>query len=113
MNDDRAAGSEKTPIFRLMAAIAVPPMDLIATLKVSGAELKTMTPVDDPVRQIQAPELVEDAVQVEPMVGRSRRARRRAGLPEDDELRRADPELFELVEESGTTAEDTGQARSS
>ncbi|HEU5486590.1 MAG TPA: DNA recombination protein RmuC, partial [Microlunatus sp.] len=35
-------------------------------LKVSDIELKTVTSVDDPVRQIQAPELVDDAVQVEP-----------------------------------------------
>jgi 1-acyl-sn-glycerol-3-phosphate acyltransferase len=35
---DRPAGSEKTPIFRLMAAIAVPPIDLIAKLKITGVE---------------------------------------------------------------------------
>ena len=48
-------------------------------------------------RQIQAPELVEDAAQVEPMVGR--RARRAGGgdVPEADELVRAEPDLFELV----------------
>ena len=37
--------------------------------------VKTVPSVDDPVRQIQAPELVEDAVQVEPMVGRGSRRR--------------------------------------
>lgn len=31
-------GSEKTPIFRLMAAIAVPPIDLIAKLRLSGEQ---------------------------------------------------------------------------
>jgi 1-acyl-sn-glycerol-3-phosphate acyltransferase len=36
--DERQAGSEKTPVFRLMAAIAVPPIDLIAKLKLSGVE---------------------------------------------------------------------------
>jgi DNA recombination protein RmuC len=82
-------------------------------LKVSGAELKTVTSVDDPVRQIQAPELVEDAVQVEPMVGRSRRPRRRDELPEDDELRRADPELFELVEEADPPVRGDGRGRAS
>jgi DNA recombination protein RmuC len=68
-------------------------------LKVSDAELKALTSVDDPVRQIQAAELVDDAVQVEPILGRSRRSRRRSGpgLPEAEELHRADPELFELV----------------
>ena len=85
----------------------------LTDLKVSNADLKALTTVDDPVRQIQAPELVEDAVQVEPMVGRQRRSRRRAELPESDELRRADPELFELVEDSGVAIEDDGQARSS
>ena len=50
----------------------------LTDLKVSGAELKTVTSVDDPVRQIQAPELVEDAVQVEPMVGRRQSATRAA-----------------------------------
>ncbi len=50
-------------------------------LKVSERELASLTPVDDPVRQIQAPELVEDAVKVQPMIGRSGRRRRggRAG----------------------------------
>jgi DNA recombination protein RmuC len=70
-------------------------------LKVSGVELKAMSSVDDPVRQIQAPELVDDAVQVEPMVGRARRHRRQAALPEADALHRADPELFELVADEG------------
>ncbi len=78
-------------------------------LKVSGAELKTVTSVDDPVRQIQAAELVDDAVQVEPMVGRARRGRRAtAALPEADELRRADPELFELVADGDTVVETDG-----
>jgi len=35
---DRASGSEKTPIFRLLAAIAVPPIDLMAKLRLSGVE---------------------------------------------------------------------------
>jgi DNA recombination protein RmuC len=75
-------------------------------LKVSDAELKMVTSVDDPVRQIQAPELVEDAVQVAPIVGRSGRTRRRGTrvLPEADELHRADPELFELVADSDPSA---------
>ena len=38
MTADRPARSEKTPIFRLMAAIAVPPIDLIAKLKITGVE---------------------------------------------------------------------------
>ncbi|MET4582144.1 1-acyl-sn-glycerol-3-phosphate acyltransferase [Conyzicola nivalis] len=38
MTDDRGPGSEKTPIFRLLAAIAVPPMNLMAKLRLSGVE---------------------------------------------------------------------------
>ena len=39
-------------------------------LKVSDKELPGPSQIDEPVRQIQAPELVDDAVQVEPIVGR-------------------------------------------
>ncbi|MFT4163692.1 MAG: DNA recombination protein RmuC [Microlunatus sp.] len=72
-------------------------------LKVSDTELKALASVDDPVRQIQASELVDDAVQVAPIVGRTRRTRRPEArpeadaLPESDALRRTDPELFDLV----------------
>lgn len=38
MTANRAAGSEKTPIFRLLAAIAVPPIDLMAKITLSGVE---------------------------------------------------------------------------
>ena len=48
-------------------------------LKVSEKELPGPTQINEAVRQIQAAELVDDAVQVEPMVGRGRR-RRREGL---------------------------------
>lgn len=65
-------------------------------LKVTDAELTALTGVDDPVRQIQAPELVDDAVQVEPMIGRKRRSR--ADVPEAEELVRAEPDLFDLVQ---------------
>ncbi|HEY5820337.1 MAG TPA: DNA recombination protein RmuC [Propionibacteriaceae bacterium] len=72
-------------------------------LKVSDHELAALTQVDEPVRQIQAPELVEDAVRVEPMVGRG--ARRRAiAVPEGAALAREDPDLLELIEESAPTA---------
>jgi len=82
-------------------------------LKVSDIELKTVTSVDDPVRQIQAPELVDDAVQVEPMVGRRRRTPRHAELPEAGALHRADPELFELVAEDGPSGVEEGEERAS
>ena len=91
----------------------------LTDLRVSDAELRAVTSVDDPVRQIQAPELVDDAVQVEPMVGRARRPRRRRALPEteelpeSDQLRRADPQLFELVAEiAPEVAEDDERASS-
>jgi len=65
--------------------------------------------IDEPVRQIQASELVDDAVQVEPIVGRGRRRRAlptsAMGVgPEADELVRADPDLLELVEDTAVTA---------
>ena len=61
-------------------------------LQVTEHDLAPPSSVDDAVRQIQAPELVDDAVQVEPMVGaperrRSRpRPRRCGGRPDLDEL---------------------------
>jgi DNA recombination protein RmuC len=68
-------------------------------LKVSEKELPGPTQIDDTVRQIQATELVDDAVQVEPMVGRGRR-HRKATMPEAAELHRSDPDLTQLIEES-------------
>ena len=47
-------------------------------LKVSEKELPGPTQINDAVRQIQASELVDDAVQVEPMVGRVGDAARQA-----------------------------------
>jgi DNA recombination protein RmuC len=67
-------------------------------LKVTEKELEALTSIDEPVRQIQAPELVDDATQVEPMVGRAPR-RRRAEPPEAEALWRTDPVLEELVED--------------
>ena len=63
-------------------------------LQVTEHDLAPLSSVDDAVRQIQAPELVDDAVQVEPMVGRPRR---QPQPPEAEALWRADPELDELV----------------
>jgi DNA recombination protein RmuC len=68
-------------------------------LKVSEKELPGPTQINDAVRQIQAPELIDDAVQVEPIVGRRRR-RRSPTMPEASELYRSDPDLGELIEES-------------
>ncbi|HJV13057.1 MAG TPA: DNA recombination protein RmuC [Propionibacteriaceae bacterium] len=76
-------------------------------LKVSEKELPGPTQIDEPVRQIQAAELVDDAVQVEPMVGRSRR-RRSTAIPEAAELYRSDPDLTELIEEDSWPEPDRG-----
>ena len=74
-------------------------------LKVSEKELPGPTQINEAVRQIQAPELVDDAVQIEPMVGRRRR-RRSATMPEASELYRPDPDLTELIEESSPAEPD-------
>jgi DNA recombination protein RmuC len=74
-------------------------------LNVSQKELPGPTQIDDAVRQIQATELVDDAVQVEPMVGRGSR-RRTAAMPEAAELYRPDPDLYELIEESSPAEPD-------
>jgi DNA recombination protein RmuC len=79
-------------------------------LKVSEKELPGPSQISEPVRQIQASELVDDAVQVEPMVGRGRH-RRSATMPEAAELYRPDPDLTELIEES-SPAEPDQSARS-
>jgi DNA recombination protein RmuC len=68
-------------------------------LKVSERELPRPTQIDEPVRQIQAAELVEDAVRVEPIVGRGSR-RRPAAMPEEADLHRSDPDLPQLIEQS-------------
>jgi DNA recombination protein RmuC len=76
-------------------------------LKVSEKELTALTSVDEPVRQIQAPELVDDAVQVEPMVGRGSRRRSAArAVPEADQLFRSDPDVLELVDEAAVKPAD-------
>lgn len=85
-------------------------------LKVTEAELTGLTQLEATTRQIQAPELVEDAVQVEPMVGRSSRRRGRttalaANVPEADELVRPEPDLWELVADDAGV--DEREARSS
>lgn len=83
-------------------------------LKVSEKELAALTPVEEPVRQIQAVELVEDAVKVEPLVGRDSRRRGAHALdavPEAAELVRPEPDLLELIESTSSTPE--GQERAS
>jgi DNA recombination protein RmuC len=74
-------------------------------LKVSEKDLPRPTQIDEPVRQIQAAELVEDAIRVEPIVGRVSR-RRQAAIPEAAELYRPDPDLSELIEEASPAEPD-------
>ena len=81
-------------------------------LKVSDLELAAPTAVEDPIRQIQAPELVDDAVQVEPMVGRPRRRRSRRAVPEEQELVRQDPDLLGLVAATVPEATEDEERRS-
>jgi DNA recombination protein RmuC len=82
-------------------------------LKVSEKELSALTSVDEPVRQIQAPELVEDAVQVQPLVGRgSKRRGPQLAIPEADQLFRTDPEVIELVESTAVEVDDDRRASS-
>ncbi len=64
-------------------------------LNVTQAELATLSTVEEPLRQIAAPELVDDATDVPSAVGRSRKA----ALPEADELRRHEPALLDLIDE--------------
>jgi DNA recombination protein RmuC len=76
-------------------------------LKVTEKELDALTSIDEPVRQIQAAELVDDATQVEPIVGRaSRRRPQRTELPEAETLWRTDPDLPELVEDDAAREDD-------
>ncbi|WP_300083072.1 DNA recombination protein RmuC [Propioniciclava sp.] len=63
-------------------------------LNVADTELNPLTTVDEPLRQIAAPELVEDAVAVPSLIGR---ADDDTPLPEAAELSRAQPELGDLV----------------
>jgi DNA recombination protein RmuC len=67
-------------------------------LQVSERDLTGLSSVDDPVRQISAGELVENAVQVKPMVGRGSRRHGLGGMPEGNELVRPDPDLIDLMD---------------
>jgi DNA recombination protein RmuC len=87
-------------------------------LKVSDAELTVLPQLDDAVRQIQAQELVDDAVQVEPMVGRGRKRRSAktaegAEMPEAAELVRSEPDLLALIEGDAVTSADEDTERRS
>jgi DNA recombination protein RmuC len=82
-------------------------------LKVSDAELTALPQLDDAVRQIQAPELVDDAVQLHPIVGRDRK-KRAAATPEAAELVRGEPDLLALVEaDAASSVDEDAERRSS
>ncbi|TDT32632.1 DNA recombination protein RmuC [Naumannella halotolerans] len=71
-------------------------------LHVSDVDLATATPVETPIRRVSQTELVEDAAQVTPVIEPVEQesdtaAKSRASLPEAGELRRRDPDLFELL----------------
>jgi DNA recombination protein RmuC len=80
-------------------------------LQVTEHDLAPLSSVDDAVRQIQAPELVDDAVQVEPMVGRAPRRPRAPEPPEVEALWRIDPDVDELVEEDAARARPDDETR--
>jgi DNA recombination protein RmuC len=80
-------------------------------LQVTEHDLAPLASVDEAVRQIQAPELVDDAVQVEPMVGRSPRSQRAPEPPEVEALWRLDPDVDELVEDDASRARPEKDAR--
>ena len=82
-------------------------------LRVSDTDLAALPQLDDAVRQIQAAELVDDAVQVAPLVGRSRKKRGADAAPEAAELVRAEPDLLELVEADMITGGDEDVERRS
>lgn len=65
-------------------------------LNVTDAELAPLSSVEEPLRQVAAPELVEDATGVPTVVGRSDADAPR--LPEQDELLRPEPNLAEVAE---------------
>ena len=76
---------------------------------VSERELTPPERLEAPVRQIQAPELVDDATQVEPMLGR--RSRRAPEPPEAETLWRSDPEVQELVDDDADRARTAADER--
>lgn len=65
-------------------------------LNVTEAELGELTPIEEPLRQIAAPELVADATAVPAVIGRKPSGE----LPEASALRRGEPDLFDLVGET-------------
>lgn len=74
-------------------------------LAVTGELLDPPVPVEESPRQVTAPELVDDAVRVTPMIGREALGRATSRVPEIAELRRADPDLFDLAGPEAPTSD--------
>ena len=72
-------------------------------LKVSEKGLPRPTQIDEPVRQIQAAELVEDASASRDRWSAAAAGDTRRRCPKTAELYRGDPELVELIEETSAT----------
>ena len=70
-------------------------------LNVTDAELTELSPIEEPLRQVGAPELVADAAAVPAVIGRKPAAE----LPEASALRRGEPDLFDLVADATPEAE--------
>ena len=70
-------------------------------LNVTDAELPELSPIEEPLRQVGAPELVADAAAVPAVIGRKPAAE----LPEASALRRGEPDLFDLVADATPEAE--------
>lgn len=80
-------------------------------LQVTGKELAALSPSEESVRVITAPELVEDATRTTPMIGRNRssvrgRDAQSETLPEADELVRGEPEWSDLLAQTSVTPHD-------
>lgn len=80
-------------------------------LKVSDAELGQITPAEEVTRTLTTTELVEDAVQAPPMIGRGSKRRASSPLPEADELVRAEPALDDLFAAPGDGDTGSGDGR--
>ncbi len=83
-------------------------------LKVTDDELRALTPIEEPLRQVAAPELVEDAVSVPVVLGRDAVSSRDAAgrepvLPEAAELVRGQPSLADVAASTSVVARRPGR----
>lgn len=93
----RALGAALQSYNRLVGSMetrVLPTARRFRDLKVTEAELSGPVALEESARVITAPELVEDAARVEPIIGRTRRTT----LPEQAELAREEPDLLDWAE---------------